>query len=200
MAATQQLTMAFFTRCCKSAAKACLWLALFAFYFGAAHAQEIQNRHFQMELNEDGWVMSADFGINLTPVLEEALKRGLSLPFVVETNVQRERWYWFDKPVTQAELTLRLSFTPLTQQYRVSRGEGGLALRFEHLEDALRALGQVRNWRIGPAELLKRREVYSVTTRLRLDTAELPKPFQLNAITNREWTLESAWKTLQLKP
>lgn len=175
-------------------------LLALGFYCGVSHAQEIQNRHLQMELNEEGWVISSDFGINLTPVLEEALKRGLTLPFVVEANIQRERWYWFDKPVVETQLALRLSFTPLTQQYRVSRGEGGLALRFDHVDEALRALGQVRNWRIGGAELLKRREVYNVATRLRLDTAELPKPFQLNAITNREWTLESAWKTLQLKP
>ena len=29
--------------------------------------------------------------------------------------------------------------------------------------------------------------------RMRLDTAQLPKPFQLNAIASRDWTLASDW-------
>ncbi len=29
---------------------------------------------------------------------------------------------------------------------------------------------------------------------MRLDTTQLPKPFQINAIANRDWTLESDWK------
>ena len=29
---------------------------------------------------------------------------------------------------------------------------------------------------------------------MRLDVSQLPKPFQINAVTDREWTLESDWK------
>ena len=29
---------------------------------------------------------------------------------------------------------------------------------------------------------------------MRLDLAQLPKAFQVNALTSREWTLESDWK------
>ena len=29
---------------------------------------------------------------------------------------------------------------------------------------------------------------------MRLDVAQLPKAFQINALTSREWTLESEWK------
>ena len=29
---------------------------------------------------------------------------------------------------------------------------------------------------------------------MRLDTAQLPKPFQVSALANREWTLASPWK------
>jgi hypothetical protein len=35
---------------------------------------------------------------------------------------------------------------------------------------------------------------------LRLDTGQLPKPFQLNALTNREWTLESSWLRMSVNP
>ena len=35
---------------------------------------------------------------------------------------------------------------------------------------------------------------------MRLDTAQLPKPFQVNALTNREWTLSSEWKRFRFNP
>ena len=36
--------------------------------------------------------------------------------------------------------------------------------------------------------------------RMRLDTSQLPRPFQINALTNRDWTLSSDWFNLRLPP
>jgi hypothetical protein len=35
---------------------------------------------------------------------------------------------------------------------------------------------------------------------MRLDTAQLPKPFQLNAVASRDWTLSSEWYRWSLTP
>ena len=35
---------------------------------------------------------------------------------------------------------------------------------------------------------------------MRLDVTQLPKPFQLSALTNREWTLDSDWKKFPFRP
>ncbi len=34
---------------------------------------------------------------------------------------------------------------------------------------------------------------YDAAVRLRLDVNQLPKPFQVNALASREWTLSSDW-------
>jgi hypothetical protein len=31
---------------------------------------------------------------------------------------------------------------------------------------------------------------------MRLDTAQLPKPFQISALTDRDWSLASPWKRI----
>jgi len=36
--------------------------------------------------------------------------------------------------------------------------------------------------------------------RMRLDTSQLPRPFQINALTNRDWTLSSDWFNLRMPP
>ena len=41
---------------------------------------------------------------------------------------------------------------------------------------------------------------YDAAVRMRLDTALLPKPFQLSALTGRDLQLESAWKRFIVRP
>lgn len=166
-----------------------------------ACAQALVTEEIGVIATDEGWFASANFSLELSPVLEDALQRGLALPFVVEADLRRERWYWLDQQVATEALQYRLSYTPLTRRYRLGMGEeGGLALYFDRLHDALRAIGTVRSWRLGPPSLLKKGRTYSLAVRLRLDVEQLPKPFQLNAMTNHEWVIESSWLHRTLSP
>ncbi len=164
------------------------------------YAQGIQARNMQVSMAEDGWYLDADFQVELNAVLEDALQRGVNLPFIVEAELRRARWYWFDQRLPVPPLQWRLSYAPLTQQYRLGSTDGGLSLRFERLDEALRTMGRVRGWRFAPSAQLQKGEEYSLGIRLRLDTAQLPKPFQLNAITQREWSIESLWLRQTVTP
>ncbi|WP_217808724.1 DUF4390 domain-containing protein [Derxia lacustris] len=163
-----------------------------------ARADGIENRLARIELLEDGWVLQSEHDVELTPVLVEAVQRGLALWFITELEVTRRRWYWLDQTVVSAQLASRLSYNAMTRQYRLgvgaaAPGHGALTLRFDTLEEALRTLGRVRDWRLGDASLLRHGERYSAALRLRLDQGQLPKPFQLNAITGRDWHIASEW-------
>jgi hypothetical protein len=41
---------------------------------------------------------------------------------------------------------------------------------------------------------------YDAAVRLRLDVTQLPKPFQINALASREWSLQSEWYRWSLTP
>ncbi len=43
------------------------------------------------------------------------------------------------------------------------------------------------------AGTLKKDSTYTAALRLRLDTTQLPKPFQINALGSREWNIGSDW-------
>ena len=47
---------------------------------------------------------------------------------------------------------------------------------------------------------LKRDASYQAAVRMRLDTSQLPKPFQVNAIASRDWTLTSDWHRWSIGP
>jgi hypothetical protein len=41
---------------------------------------------------------------------------------------------------------------------------------------------------------------YIASVRMRLDPAQLPRPFRVSAVSNREWTLASDWKRFPFVP
>jgi hypothetical protein len=147
---------------------------------------------------DPGVMLEADFDFELPFVLEDAVNRGIALYFVVDFEVYRERWYWFDRQVAQRSLTYRLTYSALTRQYRLSRGS--LALPFDSLAEALATLKRVRGWRVLDPGTLKSDENYRAQLRMRLDTSQLPRPFQINALTNRDWTLASDWRNVNVGP
>lgn len=181
------------------AALAAAWLLLFAPF---AQAERIVVKEAVLaapaEGAEPGVYLDAIFDFDLPFTLEDAVNRGVPLYFVVELEVTRYRWYWFDARVAAPTLTYRLSYSPLTRQYRLARGT--LALPFESLGEALSALRRVRNWRAIEPGILRPDESYRAQVRLRLDTAQLPRPFQVNALTSRDWALASDWQALAVPP
>jgi len=154
-------------------------------------ATVIKANNVSVEQSENALVVEGDFRFELSPRLEEALNHGVPLYFTVEFELLRPRWYWFDEKVASETRTLRLAYHTLSRQYRVSRG--ALYQNFPTLEEALRTLGTVRGWIVVEGDRLSPEEGYVAMLRLRLDTAQLPKPFQVSALTSSEWVLASDW-------
>lgn len=157
-------------------------------------AAEIEVLNPALTSTEEGQVLSADFYFDLSPRLEEAVNRGVVLHFVAEFELTRERWYWLDDKLLSRSLNYRLSYHALTRQYRLSTG-GGLHQSFESLGDALAVLRRMRNWlviarddpRVTPGAS------YQAALRLQLDVRQLPRPFQIDALGNKDWNLTGNW-------
>ena len=163
-----------------------------------AHAEGISVTSATIEPAEEGWTLDATFDVQFGPRLEEAVNRGVPLYFVVEFELAKPRWYWFDDKPVQLSQTYRISYTPLLRQYRLS--VGSVYQNFTRFEEVTRVLSRLRGWHVADKGALKKDQVYQAAVRMRLDTAQLPKPFQLNAISSREWTLDSDWHRWSITP
>lgn len=157
-----------------------------------AFAQTSEVQAASLRAVEDGLVLDADFDFELTPRLAEAVANGVPLYFVVEFELGRRRWYWLDDNAASSRLESRVSYHALSRQYRLATGP--LQQTFATLEDALSVLKHVRNWLVVDRTVGFSDADYEAAVRLRLDTALLPKPFQLSALTSREFHLETPWK------
>jgi hypothetical protein len=156
-----------------------------------ARADVIPVRSAELRIEEGDVLLNAEFDLALTATLEEALQKGIPLYFVLEFELTRSRWYWLDEKVAQASYTSRVSYSALTQQYRVSSGL--LAQTFNTLEEVQRYIARVTSRPVAQASALTKGTRYEAAVRLRLDVNQLPKPFQVNALASREWTLASDW-------
>ncbi len=137
----------------------------------------------------EGYFLNADFNLRLNSTLEDALSRGVVLYFVIEGRLWRPRWWWFNDTVTAIQETRKLSYNSLTRQYRLSSGPQ--YQNFSALDDAETVLSQVRNWKISDALSLNKGNRYRGSVRMWLDVTQLPKPFQVKAVTTKDWNLDS---------
>ncbi len=163
-----------------------------------ASASEIEVRGSQLQVVEDGLALDADFAFEFPPRLAEMVGNGVPLYFVVDFEMTRPRWWWFDEKTAAKRMQLRLSFHPLTRHYRLSTGL--LQQQFVTLEEALHVLKRVRNWLVVERGVALADANYEVAVRMRLDSALLPKPFQVSALTSREFQLESSWQRFVFRP
>ena len=188
------------TRCCRRrswlAVLAALCLALLAAH--AARAEGIDVRGAALVAAEDGYYLEATFDIALTSALEEALNKGVPLHFLVEFELIRPRWYWLSEKLANHQQRYRLPYNALTRQYRV--GVGTLYQNFPSLAEALELLKRVRLRDIIEPGALKLDSTYTAALRMRLDTSQLPRPFQLSAVGSRDWNIASDWYRWTVAP
>ena len=176
-------------------------LALGAALGGAtpARADDIEVTGARLGVAEDGGlILAADFAFELNPRLAEVITNGVPVYFVVEFELTRPRWYWFDEKASARSIQLRLSYHALSRTYRLSTG--ALQQNYANLEEALSVLRRVRNWQVVERAAGLADANYEAAVRMRLDVTLLPKPFQLSAITSRELNLESPWKRFTFRP
>jgi hypothetical protein len=191
---------AFITHCCKKCSLlfALASLALLLLASLAVHAEGIEVNRAALVAGEEGYFLQADFEVQLNPTLADALNKGVPLYFLLEFEVIRPRWYWFNEKLLKTQQQYRLSYNALTRQYRL--GVGSLFQNFSALSEALDFLSRVRRRQVLESGMLDKGNTYTAGVRMRLDVSQLPKPFQLNALASRDWNFGSEWHYWSVTP
>ena len=176
---------------------ACALLALAPPALAQSSVTEITQ--FQVERSDEGVVLSAAVHFELSQVIEEALQKGIPMFFVYEAVLYRDRWYWYDREIARATRHMRLSYQPLTRRWRLTIsptviGNSGVALgqSFDSQEEALAAVQRVSRWKIADAADVSPDERHNVEFRFRLDVSQLPRPFQIGAVGQADWSISVA--------
>jgi len=172
------------------------WLPLPAAAQGRAAASVTQMR---LEQADDGIYLTAAVQFELPSLVEEVLDKGIAIYFVAEAEVFHERWYWTDRKVAQVTRHMRLAYQPLTRRWRLNvspvpiTGTAGFGVslnqNFDTLADALEVISRVGRLRLGDLAEIGDDPSHAVSFRFRLDTSQLPRPFQIGAVGQSDWNI-----------
>ncbi len=210
-------TTVFTTRALKNAFRSALarvLLSCCAFLLwapGIAMAAPTDITQLRLERAEDGIYLSAVMRFDLPAVVEDALRKGIAMFFVVEADIHRDRWYWTDARVASAARTLRLAYQPLTGRWRVNIAPGlitsssglraTLNQNYDTLPEALSAIQRMAHWKIAEAGDVEPDAAYTLELDFRLDLSQLPRPFQIGVAGQKDWTIAAQMKErLRLAP
>jgi hypothetical protein len=152
-----------------------------------------------LERGEDGLLLSTDIRLELPPLVDEALTKGIPMFFMAEATLARERWYWTDRQVANVTRYLRLSYQPLTRRWRLVTsatpiGGTGLALgqSFDSRDEALATMRRIVRWRIADAQDVEPDARHRLELRFRLDVSQLPRPFQIGVAGQADWSINAS--------
>ena len=172
-----------------------LTLSLFS---ASAIAEGVRLKSADLERADSDWLLNATFQIELTPGLEDAVQKGVVLYFQTEFDLTRSRWYWFDERPVLAQRSIRLSYQPMTQQYRIA--SEGFTFSARTMFEALQTVGSIGGWKVIDINQIDPSKSYTAALRMTLDLSKLPKPFQVNALNNRDWNITSDWVRFAFLP
>ena len=172
------------------------WLPLTAAAQGRSGPSVTQMR---LEQADDGVYLTAAVQFELPSLVEEVLDKGLAIYFVAEAEVFQERWYWTDRKVAQVTRHMRLAYQPLTRRWRLNvspvpiTGTAGFGVslnqNFDSLSDAMDAVKRVGRLRLGDVSDIGDEAQHQVVFRFRLDTSQLPRPFQIGVVGQADWNI-----------
>lgn len=185
--------MVYFMPYYKSNKFSCLPILLTLFFafssFAYAANSSIHIKNAELISLEESYALNADFDISLSPVLEDALNKGVPFSFLVEFQVTSPRRYWFDDEIVTQNQYVTLSYHALSRQYLVIRNNHQQS--FPNLQQAKEELSIIKSWSVVDKKLIKKGDAYSAAIKIRLDQTKLPKPVQVEAVGSDDWNMAS---------
>jgi hypothetical protein len=163
-----------------------------------AQAPAIELTELRVERQDNAIVLSSNVRLELGAAVEDALLKGVAIHFVAEATVMRERWYWYDTRQTGAVRHYRLAYQALTRRWRLTlsnealgapAASGSLSQQFDSLGEAMSAIRRNLHWKVAEVSELDPDTKYTLNYQFRIDTSQLPRPFQITAGGQNEWNL-----------
>ena len=138
----------------------------------------------------EAYFLNADFDLSFSDELDEAIRKGIPINFIIEFELKKPRRYWLDEEVAKKTKEIVLSYHALSRQFILTESENRL-IAFDNLTQAKNELKKIKNWRVFDKSQLDNTENYSAYLQVKLDQTKLPKQLQVDITTNQEWQLAS---------
>ena len=166
------------------------WMILFLSSSTIASDNSLIIKTAEINSQFEAYFLNADFDLSFNDDLDEAIKKGIPINFIIEFELKKPRKYWFDEEVAKKTKEILLSYHALSKQFILAESENRL-IAFDNLTQAKNELKRIKNWRIFDKSQIDDTEKYSAYLLVKLDQTKLPKQLQADITSNQEWQLAS---------
>ena len=166
------------------------WMILFFSSSTIASDNSLIIKTAEINSQFEAYFLNADFDLSFNDDLDEAIKKGIPINFIIEFELKKPRKYWFDEEVTKKTKEILLTYHALSKQFTLTESENRL-IAFDNLTQAKNELKKIKNWRIFDKSHIDDTEKYSAYLQVKLDQTKLPKQLQADITSNQEWQLAS---------
>ena len=156
--------------------------------FAADNNLTIKNAEINSQF--EAYFLNADFDLSFSEDLDEAIRKGIPINFIVEFELKKPRKYWFDEEVAKKSKEILLSYHALSRQFILTESDNRL-IAFDNLTQVKNELKKIKNWRIFDKSQIDDTDKYLAYLQVKLDQTKLPKQLQADITTNQEWQLTS---------
>jgi len=161
-----------------------------------ADAANFSVKSVQSTLDNRVLHVNARFELPVNPRIEEALSKGIPIDVVIDVGMAKNRWWWWNRVITDRILRRRIQFHALSRQYLVSGLlENDASESFGSLSQALVYAGTLDKYRI---VITAKKEIeadarYLLMLRARLDIEALPMLMRPLAYATPSWRRSTGW-------
>ena len=161
-----------------------------------ADAANFSVKSVQSTLDNRVLHVNARFELPVNPRIEEALSKGIPIDVVIDVGMAKNRWWWWNRVITDRILRRRIQFHALSRQYLVSGLlENDASESFGSLGQALVYAGTLDKYRI---VITAKKEIeadarYLLMLRARLDIEALPMLMRPLAYATPSWRRSTGW-------
>ena len=166
------------------------WMILFFSSSTIASDNSLIIKTAEINSQFEAYFLNADFDLSFNDDLDEAIKKGIPVNFIIEFELKKPRKYWFEEEVTKKKKEILLTYHALSKQFTLTESENRL-IAFDNLTQAKNELKKIKNWRIFDKSQIDDTEKYSAYLQVKLDQTKLPKQLQADITSNQEWQLAS---------
>ena len=148
------------------------WMILFFSSTTIASDNSLIIKTAEINSQFEAYFLNADFDLSFNDDLDEAIKKGIPINFIIEFELKKPRKYWFDEEVTKKTKEILLTYHALSKQFTLTESENRL-IAFDNLTQAKNELKKIKNWRIFDKSQIDDTEKYSAYLQVKLDDSSL---------------------------
>ncbi|MBS3757755.1 MAG: DUF4390 domain-containing protein [Desulfobacterales bacterium] len=165
---------------------------------GMGKAVEITD--FAVTNNRDDLLVFFKVKGAFTKEMVKAVRNGIPTTFSFFIRLQENKRLWFDKKITDKQLTHTIKYNNLKNEFVVKRSwDDNKAITTDSFEQAKSLMSEIKSFRMASLDRLRKGHSYKIQAKAELDKVTLP--FNLHHILffTALWDFETSWHTFEFK-